>query len=87
MNDAVKPPSGGCAPTFAFHRSGPVEPAGKLSLYSLVALSGANGTTPAPAPSGGASGIGFLTERGGIKTLGNADAALFEIPAGFIKSP
>jgi hypothetical protein len=45
-------------------------------------MNGASGATPAP---GG--GIGFLTERGNLKTLAASDAALFEIPQGFTKAP
>ena len=78
--------TGGCRPTLTFHQSGPAMPAGKLSLYTLVTMSGANGATPAPAP-GNAAGIGFLTERGNLKTLGIADAGLFSVPADFTKMP
>jgi hypothetical protein len=79
---AVAPPSGGCRPTFSAQRNGPTPPSGRLALYTLMQMSGAQGATPAP---GG--GVGFLTERGNLKTLGGADAALFEIPQGFTKAP
>ena len=87
-SDVAAPPqsTGGCRPTLTFHQSGPAMPAGKLSLYTLVTMSGANGATPAPAASS-AAGIGFLTERGNLKTLGIADAGLFSIPADFTKMP
>jgi hypothetical protein len=89
-NDAVTPPettTGGCRPTLAFHRSGPPVPAGKLSLYTLVSLSAA-GASPAPAPTATQSAsVGFLTERGNLKTLGAADASLFSVPADFTKTP
>lgn len=86
VNDAVAPPpsTGGCRPTLTFHSSGPPIPAGKLSLYTLVTM--AAGATPAPAASG-SSGVGFLTERGNIRTLGATDAGLFAVPADFTKTP
>jgi hypothetical protein len=31
--------------------------------------------------------MGFLTERGNLKTLGPADEGLFGIPQGFTKTP
>ena len=83
--EAVTPPqtSGGCRPTFAFHNSGPPVPPGKLSLYTLVTMNAAAGATPAPSASG-AAGVGFLTERGNVKTV--TDAALFDVPADFTKT-
>lgn len=86
-NEAVTPPqpTGGCRPTLTFHNSGPPVPPGKLSLYTLVTMNG-SGATPAPSASG-APGIGFLTERGNIKSLGESDAALFSVPSDFTKSP
>lgn len=85
--DAVvaPPPSGGCRPTFAMRRTGPTPPANRLALYSLVTFGAAGAATPAPAASPGAGSIGFLTERGNLKTLGQADAGLFAIPPGFTK--
>jgi hypothetical protein len=80
------PPSGGCRPTLTTRTSGPPIPAGRLSLYTLVTMAG-TGASAAPAPSGTPGGIGFLTERGNVRTLGAADATLFDIPAGFVKSP
>jgi hypothetical protein len=80
------PPSGGCRPTFTMRQSGTHAPSGRLALYSLVSMSAAGGATPAPTASG-ASGIGFLTERGNVFTLGPADAGRFEIPPGFTKAP
>lgn len=80
-------PRGGCRPTFAMHRSGPAVPANRLALYSLVAFHPQNGQAPGPAPTGAPSSIGFLTERGNLKTLGPADAGLFGIPQGFTKTP
>jgi hypothetical protein len=89
-NDAVTPPqttTGGCRPTLTYHRSGPPIPAGKLSLYTLVTMNAA-GATPAPAPAAsGAAGIGFLTERGNLKTLTANDVSLFSVPADFVKTP
>jgi hypothetical protein len=84
-DEAVTPPqaSGGCRPTFAFHNSGPPVPPGKLSLYTLVTMNAAAGATPAPSASG-AAGVGFLTERGDIKTV--TDAALFDVPSDFTKT-
>jgi hypothetical protein len=78
------PPSGGCRPTFESHTSGPPVPSGRLSLYTLVTMSGANGASPAPAPAASGSGnVGFLTERGNVQTLGPNDTGLFDVPAGF----
>ena len=87
-NEAVTPPqsTGGCRPTMTFHTSGPPVPSGKLALYTLVTMSGMGGATPAPSASP-APGVGFLTERGNIRTLGAADAALFGIPNDFTKTP
>jgi hypothetical protein len=42
------------------------------------------GATPAPAASSAAA-VGFLTERGNVKTI--LDSALFSIPADFTKTP
>ncbi|HEV2738780.1 MAG TPA: hypothetical protein VGU66_09395 [Candidatus Elarobacter sp.] len=87
--DAVvaAPPSGGCRPTFAMHRSGPTPPAGRLALYSLVTFGTGASATPAPAASPGAGTVGFLTERGNLRSLGQTDTGLFAIPQGFTKSP
>ncbi len=89
VNDVMTPPqsSGGCRPTVTFHQSGPAIPTAKLPLYSLVTMNAAGGPSPAPAASGTPSGIGFLTERGNLKTLDATAAGLFEIPAGFAKTP
>jgi hypothetical protein len=78
------PPSGGCRPTFSANRTGPTPPSSRLALYSLVTFGAGNGATPAPAAGG--NGLGFLTERGNLKTLGPADAGLFSVPQGFTKS-
>src|SRR5665213_1446348 len=75
---------GGCRPTFTANRTGPTPPANRLALYSLVTFTRA-GATPAPAAQG--SGIGFLTERGNLKTLGQADLELFSVPPGYAKAP
>ncbi len=79
--------SGGCRPTFSGHNAGPVPPAQNLSLYSTIAMSGSSGeATPAPAGSP-PPGFVFLTERGNVRTLGGADAKLFEIPSDFTRVP
>ena len=82
--------NGGCQPTLTYHTGGPQPPANKLSLYTLVTMN-AGGPSPAPAPapsaSAGANGIGFLTERGNLKTLGASDLGVFSIPNGFTKVP
>lgn len=82
--------TGGCKPTLTFHNGGPTLPANKLSLYTLVTMSG-GGPSPAPAPAAATSpapaGIAFLTERGNIKTLGATDTTLFDVPAAFTKTP
>jgi hypothetical protein len=83
--EVVTAPSGGCKPTFTFHRNGPTPPATKLALYSLVTFAAAAASLP-PSSSPAAS-VGFLTERGNLKALGPADAALFDVPAGFTKTP
>lgn len=49
-----------------------------LPLYLVQKMSGGDG------PSGGQAPV-FVIERGNLKTLGDADKALFEIPAGFTK--
>jgi hypothetical protein len=83
--EAIAPaPGGGCRPTFTANRTGPTPPANRLALYSLVTFTRA-GATPAPAAQG--SGIGFLTERGNLKTLGQADLELFSVPPGYAKAP
>jgi hypothetical protein len=86
--EVVAPQStGGCKPTLTFHTGGPALPAGKLSLYTLVTMNG-SGPSPAPPASPAAfGGVGFLTERGNIKTLDAADVALFSVPADFTKTP
>ena len=83
------PPSGGCRPAFTMRRSGPTPPANRLALYSLVTfgMGAAAAATPAPAASPGAGTVGFLTERGNLKTLGQGDIGLFAIPQGFTKLP
>jgi hypothetical protein len=85
--EAVTPPqpTGGCRPTLVFHHSGPPVPSGKLSLYTLVTMNVA--ASPAPASTAaGAAGIGFLTERGNLKSLGTNDAALFSVPSDYTKT-
>jgi hypothetical protein len=85
--EVVTSPTGGCKPTFTFHRSGPTPPTSKLPLYALVTFSG-GATAPAqPAGSPAPAGVGFLTERGNLKTLGPADAGTFEVPASFSRTP
>jgi len=83
--EAVTPSaSGGCRPTFTASRTGPTPPGARLALYSLVTFGAGNGATPAPAGAG--SGVGFLTERGNVRTLGPADAGVFAVPPGFVKT-
>ncbi|MEA2785603.1 MAG: hypothetical protein QOF71_1707 [Candidatus Eremiobacteraeota bacterium] len=79
------PPTGGCRPTFTARRSGPTPPANRLALYSLVTFGASAAATPAPAASPGAGTVGFLTERGNLKILGQADTGLFAIPQGYTK--
>jgi hypothetical protein len=88
-NEAVTPPqpTGGCRPTLTFHRSGPPVPAGKLSLYTLVTMNAGATPAPAPATTAGPTSIGFLTERGNLKTLTANDVALFSVPGDFTKAP
>lgn len=85
--EAVAPPSGGCRPTFSAQKSGPVPPSNRLSLYTLMRVTGSgSGAAPAPQASGAPS-FAFLTERGNLRGLGPADAGLFAIPQGFTKTP
>jgi hypothetical protein len=89
-NEAVTPQqsTGGCRPTMAVHTSGPPVPAGKLALYTLVTMNTSAAATPAPGANGSAAtGVGFLTERGNIKSLGTTDVGLFGIPSDFTKTP
>ena len=44
-------------------------------------------TVPAPGLAAGAGTIGFLTERGNLKSLSQADTGLFAIPKDFTKTP
>jgi hypothetical protein len=84
--EAVAPSSGGgCRPAFSANRTGPTPPSNRLALYSMVTFAAGNGATPTPAAQAG--GIGFLTERGNLKTLGEADVELFSVPQGFTKTP
>ncbi len=85
--EVVTSPTGGCKPTFTFHRSGPTPPTTKLALYSLVTFSGGASPGPQPAGSPAPGGIAFLTERGNLKPLGPGNAALFDVPAGFSRAP
>ena len=62
---------GGCRLTYSARKAGPVVP-NRLSFYSLVQVAG---------------GPSFLTERGNLQTLTEADASRFEIPLGFTKAP
>jgi hypothetical protein len=85
--EIVTSPTGGCKPTFTFHRSGPTPPTSKLALYALVTFSGGPTSAAQPAASPAPGGVGFLTERGNLKTLGPADAGIFAVPAGFSRTP
>ena len=63
----------------------------RITITRLRAPGGASGSgagaSPAPQPSpAGSGGIGFLTERGNVRTLSAADAGLFSVPAGFAKA-
>jgi hypothetical protein len=62
-------------------------PAGKLSLYTLVTMNAGATPAPAPATTAGPTSIGFLTERGNLKTLTANDVALFSVPGDFTKAP
>ena len=87
MVTAPRPASVGCRPaSFTARRAGPTPPSNRLALYSLMRFSAAASASP-PAGSPASGPIGFLTERGNLKTLGPADAGLFAIPEGFTKSP
>ena len=63
--------SPGCKLSLSARKAGPVVP-NRLSFYSLVTVAG---------------GPSFLTQRGNLRTLTEADASRFEIPQGFTKSP
>jgi len=90
--EAFVPPAsagtGGCRPTIARHQSGPVPPSNRLALYTLLTFAASDaGGAPSPAASSAPAGIGFLTERGNLKTLTAIDAARFSVPQGFTKLP
>jgi len=88
LPETATPPSPtGCTPTLSMHRSGAAVPSGRLALYSLVTFGMGTQATPARGGSAAPSSMGFLTERGNLKTLGPADAGLFGIPQGFTKTP
>jgi hypothetical protein len=65
---------GGCVPTVKSTASGPNVPWTKFTLYHAVTMNAASGP------------MTVITERGNVKPLGNADASLFEIPAGFTQA-
>lgn len=72
----------GCQPTMSMHTSGTASaPSDRLSLWTLVTLSGAVQSQQGQA--GG--GFSTLTERGNVRTLGASDAGLFEVPSDFTK--
>jgi hypothetical protein len=73
--------SAGCRPHFTAQKTGPLAPVDRLVLYRSLEF--------IPEPPSGATGRGyaFLTERGNIRFLGEADASLFSIPAGFAAAP
>ena len=74
-NAELVAPTGGCRPAFSTTRSGPTPPSNRLALYALVQIGQ------------GQRQVGFLTERGNLRPLGAADAALFSPPADFTKVP
>jgi hypothetical protein len=84
---AMPPPSAmgvpqGCRPSMTIHHSGgATAPGDRLSVWTLVTLKGNAQTNQ------GQMGGGFSTliERGNVRTLGHADAGLFDVPAGFTK--
>ena len=70
----------GCTPSITMHASqGPSVPGDRLAMWVLMSLSGGAQTAQ------GAMSGGFQTliERGHVRTLGPADASLFEIPRDF----
>jgi hypothetical protein len=76
---AVKP---GCSPKTTMHASGGAQPPGnRLSLWTLIALKGSAQSNQGQM----SGGFSTLIERGNVRTLGPADASLFEIPSDFTK--
>jgi hypothetical protein len=72
----------GCNPKTTTHHSGGVTPPnGRFAMWTFVTLKGSAQTNQ------GQMGGGFSTliERGDVRTLGSADASLFEVPADFTK--
>ena len=73
----------GCKPTItARTHLGTSPPSDRLAMWELVALNAGAQTSQGTA----AGGFSTMIERGNVKTLGSADASLFEIPAGFTKA-
>jgi len=70
----------GCRPQLTVRRTGAAEPVGLLAAYRAVVYR--------PEPAAGTSGLvlGWLVERSDFTVLGPADAAQFEIPAGFTET-
>jgi hypothetical protein len=76
------PPSGGCKPAITAHNNGPTAPSDRLSLYSLMSMTGRGDSSSSNT---GQPGFAFLVERGDVKPLGPSDEGLFEVPPGFTK--
>jgi len=73
----------GCNQTTTTHRSGSISPpSDHLNIWTLTTFK-ASGQTDSGQMGGNLS---MLIERGNVRDLGPADAALFDIPAGFTKA-
>jgi hypothetical protein len=73
----------GCKPTVtARTHIGTSPPSNRLAMWQLVALNAGAQTSQGSAQ----GGFSTMIERGNVKTLGPADASLFEIPAGFTQA-
>jgi len=84
----------GCKPTITANvKKGPTPPSGMLAMWQYMELGGGMGAPPAAQnpqsqqaqqaqPKGS---LGFVIERGNVRTLGPNDKGLFEVPAGFTK--
>ena len=65
----------GCTPQLDAHKTGPVEPVGRLSLFHLQRIGATLAGTEAP--------FDFLVERGNVRALDSGAADLFAVPPGY----
>lgn len=67
----------GCTPQLDAHKTGPVEPVGRLSLFHLQRIGATLAGTEAP--------FDFLVERGNVRALDSGAADLFAVPPGYLQ--